>query len=96
MPALLEQTPFVLARLKKMQPGADSIWETDPVEKLAVLKQMYAFVSPLQPAFNSPGTLLYNILDHSVMPAAMTAMPFRISETAPQCRVYRQQVSEFK
>ncbi|HOI91937.1 MAG TPA: hypothetical protein PLK28_15660 [Candidatus Rifleibacterium sp.] len=64
MPALLEQTPFVLARLKKMQPGADSIWETDPVEKLAVLKQMYAFVSPLQPAFNSlKAHLLYNILD---------------------------------
>lgn len=64
LPQLLEQTPFVLTWLEKMQPGADTTWETDANEKLQILKKMYAFVSTLKPVFNSlKAHLLYHILD---------------------------------
>lgn len=64
MPQLLEQSPFILAWLQKMQPGEDHAWEADPHEKLQILKKMYAFVKPLKPAFNSlKAHLLYHILD---------------------------------
>jgi hypothetical protein len=64
MPQLLEQTPFVMAWLQKMLPGADAAWETDATEKLMVLQRMYKFVSGLKPVFNSlKAHLLYHILD---------------------------------
>ncbi|HPT48456.1 MAG TPA: hypothetical protein PLM07_21435, partial [Candidatus Rifleibacterium sp.] len=64
MPQLLDQTPFVMNYLQKMQPGADTPWEKDPQQKLQLLKKMLVFAAQLKPAFNSlKAHLLYNILD---------------------------------
>lgn len=64
MPELLNQSPFIMAYLQRMQPGADAEWESNIPLKLETLNRMYGFAAGLAPAFNSlKAHLLYHILD---------------------------------
>jgi hypothetical protein len=64
MPELFKNSNFVLAYLRKMQPGEDTNWQQNDEIKLALLEKMYQYVRPLEPMFNSlKAHLIYHILD---------------------------------
>ena len=64
MPELLKNSNFVLAYLRKMQPGEDTNWQQNDQIKLELLEKMYQYVRPLEPLFNSlKAHLIYHILD---------------------------------
>ncbi|MDA0813763.1 MAG: hypothetical protein O3C21_15405, partial [Verrucomicrobia bacterium] len=52
-PELLNDMTFVLTKLGKMRPGADTDIHNDPIEREAYLERAWAFVSELQSAFHS-------------------------------------------
>ncbi|HEX8294701.1 MAG TPA: hypothetical protein VF593_00240 [Chthoniobacteraceae bacterium] len=65
IPALAEQQSFVLARLKKLLPGADADAEYDPAEREAWLDRAWAYVGKLPPAFNTlKAQILFQRLQH--------------------------------
>ena len=53
VPALFESQPFVIARLRKLLPGADADAEYDPAEREAWLERTWAYATKLPPAFNT-------------------------------------------
>ena len=46
-------TNYINFYLSKLQPSEDTNWETDPVERRKYLDQIWSFVQPLDPKFNS-------------------------------------------
>ncbi|HZE96631.1 MAG TPA: hypothetical protein VE981_06380 [Planctomycetota bacterium] len=63
-PALLREEAFVHACIIRLQPGPESMWETDPDERGATLERLWQFVEPLIPAFNPlKAQVLYHQLD---------------------------------
>ena len=65
VPVLAQQPAFVIARLRKLAPGADADGGFDPVEREAWLGRLWERVRTLPPAFNSlKAHLLYARLQH--------------------------------
>ncbi|MFN0053965.1 MAG: hypothetical protein ACKV0T_17440, partial [Planctomycetales bacterium] len=52
-PDLLNQPPFVVAWLRRLQPGADENWRYEPKTLEAYLERLATFASRLAPAHNS-------------------------------------------
>jgi hypothetical protein len=66
-PQLLGDSDFVLTKLGKLRPGADVDMEYDKAAKEAYLNRAWAFVSGLEPAFNSlAANLIYQRLSHDL------------------------------
>jgi len=63
-PELLNQQPFVVAYLMKLQPGADLDWRHDKKELAAYLDRLMAFADRLDPVHNS---LKAHILYHRLL-----------------------------
>lgn len=64
-PRLLTQPTFVLTYVQRLLPDADQAPDADPTAREAHLDRLWAFVSELEPAFNSlKGHVLYHRLVH--------------------------------
>src|SRR6185295_13600133 len=62
-PSLLLVENFVHAFLVRLQPGPESLWESDPAEKQAYLERLWRFVENLAPSFNG---LRHHVLYHQL------------------------------
>ncbi len=63
-PDLLANESFVHAWLRKLQPGPDVEWQTDPDAREAYLERLWTFVKSLAPSFGPLKALvLYHFLD---------------------------------
>lgn len=62
-PSLLLNESFVHANLIRLQPGPESLWESDPAEKQAYLERLWRFVENLTPSFNA---LRHHVLYHQL------------------------------
>ena len=64
-PALRKDGAFINAWMKKLQPGPDVAWESDPAARSEYLDRLWSFVADLAPAFNALKVhVLYHRLDH--------------------------------
>ncbi len=64
-PALKDDANFVTTYLVRLQPGPDEDWRHDEAARERTLDRLWAFVSPLAPAFNSlKAHILYQRLAH--------------------------------
>jgi len=72
-PNLLRQEAFVHACLRRLHPGPESEWRTDPEQKRAYLDLLWEFVEPLAPSFNAlKSQVLYHRLDTTAPRASTT------------------------
>ncbi|MSR48372.1 MAG: hypothetical protein EXS13_15145, partial [Planctomycetes bacterium] len=66
-PQLLNEPPFVNAYLARLQPGADTVWQHDPVARAAQYARLWEFAQRLAPAHNSlKAHVLFHWLQHDL------------------------------
>ena len=66
-PSLLQDTDFVAAYLRRLEPPADVDWRAHPAARGAQLARLWQFVQRLSPAFNSlKAHVLYPWLQHDL------------------------------
>lgn len=53
VPAVATQQAYVQERIRRLAPGGDADWETDPAERTAWLDRLWEGVKGLPPSFNS-------------------------------------------